>query len=378
MQMQRGLMRILLSLAIGAVLLGSGLLVAAEDSQNSQKPAETSAKKDETTSKDDVATLKKQVVRQQEQIDQLLRAVEQLEKRLHGGVSAHPEEAAETSGWGQVASLAPVLPAASAAAAGPPPASSLADPGKAPVTQDQMEGYTRKVDQVDKAISALNKGLAGFRLSGDVRLRSDNTFRSSTSVAGPAQNVRARYRVRLNVDRAISDQVDTHVQLGSGTFNNPLTFDTDFAGVNTRGALFLTEAWGAYHPNKHFDFRGGKMSGVFADNEQFLFDDDVRLNGFQEIARVPIGSSSLGKMSLEFRGGQYVLTNPNVQVLPTASQCASASPPANCAYVAAGFAPGRKVPSTNLFDQGFAIAANGEHWSHQFASDMEVWRNPRP
>jgi hypothetical protein len=118
------------------------------------------------------------------------------------------------------------------------------------------------------------------------------------------------------------------------------------------------------------------MSGVFADNEQFLFDDDTRLNGFQEIARVPIESSSWGEVSLEFRGGQYVLTNPNVQVLPTASQCAGALPPANCAYVAAGFAPGQKVPSTNLFDQGFAISASGEHWSHQFAGNLEVWRNP--
>ena len=174
----------------------------------------------------------------------------------------------------------------------------------------------------------------------------------------------------------MSDKIDTHFQLGLGTFTNPLTYDADMAGVNARGMIFLAEAWGAYHPNAQWDFRGGKMPEVFADNEQFVLDDDVRFNGFQQVAKVPLATNSLGRLTLEFRAGQYVLTNPNIQVLPTAAQCAVQIPPANCAFVAAGFAPARKVGSTTLLDQGFALSTSGEHWSQQFSSNLQLWRNP--
>jgi hypothetical protein len=44
--------------------------------------------------------------------------------------------------------------------------------------------------------------------------------------------------------------------------------------------------------------------------------------------------------------------------------------------VTAGFTPGHKVPSTNLFDQGVALSSSGEHWGQQFAANFQVWRNP--
>jgi len=346
--------------------------------QNAPRAARAAAAGPESSGREgspaqEVELLKQQLAAQQQQIEQLRVALEEQRRMLEQALQSGQSTVNQGSNLGEVASIRPVIPAASAGAVAHPGIAGSPSPGPAaPFTQDQMQGYTKKVDQLDKTVGALNKGLAGFKLSGDLRLRSDNVLRSSNSVSGPAQNVRARYRLRFNVDKAVSDQIDTHFQLGSGTFNNPLTYDSDFNGTATRGPIFLTEAWGDYHPNKNVSLRGGKMAEAFADNARFLVDDDIRFNGFQEIIRQPFG-----KGTFEFRAAQYVFTNPNVQVLPSTAQCAGATPPANCAYVAAGFAPGRKVPSTNMFDQGVVVTASpSEHWTHQFTLNFEIWRNP--
>jgi hypothetical protein len=339
------------------------------------RPQARAEAKSPAADKDEITLLKEQLALQQQQIQKLQTALDEQRQWLEKSLAARGTSPDRDAGLGQVASLRPTLPAA-AMAPEPLPGPRPAD-GSAPVTQEQMQSFTKRVDQLDKTVGTLNKGLAGFKFSGDFRLRSDNVFRSANSIAGAQQNVRGRYRLRFNVDRAVNDQTDVHLQLGSGTFNSPLTYDSDFNGSVARGPIFLSEAWGAYHPNKNFDFRGGRMSEVFADNARFLVDDDVRLDGFQEVIRYPFSTDALGKVTVEFRGGQYIFTNPNVPSLPTAAQCSGANPPATCAYVAAGFAPGRKVPSTNMFDQGITVSAStSDNVSHSVTVNFELWRNP--
>src|SRR5207249_2749403 len=317
---------------------------------------------------------------QQKEIETLQATMKAMKDKIDQGASAAQSASPQAPSLGQVASLTPVVPVPldpKSGAASAPPLKPIAHADAAPVTQEQVQGYTKRVDTLEKSVQTLNKGLAGLRFSGDFRYRFDGIWRTANSAGGPQQNARERYRLRFNVDKTINNQFDAHFQLGSGVFNNPLTFDTDFAGANNRGPLFITEYWGSYH-NQHVDLRGGKMPEVFADNSRFFFDDDLRLNGFQEIAKVPLEKNAVGLKSIDFRGGQYVLTNPNVQVLPSASQCtATTPPPASCAYLAAGFAPGGKVRDTNLFDQGIAFLGDiNEAWSHQFTTDVQLWRNP--
>ncbi len=222
-----------------------------------------------------------------------------------------------------------------------------------------------RVDNAGAKLEEVSKSLGGFKFSGDLRFRTDAILRSSNSVAGPQQNVRERYRLRLNVDKDLSPGFATHLQLSSGPANNPLTFDTDFNGVTARHPFLISEVFADYHPNKNFSFRIGRMPEVFADNSRFLFDDDVRFNGFQEIARLPLNEHSVVNQ-LEVRGGQYILTNPNVQVLSPTSP-----------YVSAGFAPGQKVATANLFHQGFGFSGDlSSHWTHQFSADGQWYRNP--
>src|SRR5689334_1878089 len=217
-----------------------------------------------------VALLKQQLAEQQKEIKVLQTAFAEQKSLIERVIESNQSAAAQTTGGlrpdaGVVASLTPVIPMRvnnSVSNMTVPTGLSVsgsADPGATPTSPAQIEEYTKKADAMGKTIDALNKGLVGFKLSGDVRLRSDNTLRSSNSVAGPAQNVRVRYRARLNVDRALGDKVDTHIQLGTGALNNPLTMDTDFTGNNTRGLIMLNEVWGDFHPNHSLDLRGGKM-----------------------------------------------------------------------------------------------------------------------
>jgi len=329
---------------------------------------------------------------QQEQIAQLRAALDEQKQRLdrtelssRAGNSAMPNV-------GQVASLAPVI--SNGALAGgngagfPAPAPKPAGSGP----QESTRGYVERVDQLSKNMDRTLADLAGFRFSGDFRLRLDSTDRSSNAFAGPAQNTRGNYRFRFNVDKPLTDQLSFHFQVGSGLANNPLTMNTDFGGFAARGPIFLSEAWASYHPNQNFDLLGGRVPELFADDSRFLFKEDIRFDGFQENFKIPVGSNALGITRIEIRGGQYILTNPNIQVLPSAKACTPAPPqvitklpatiitpaplPANCAYLSAGYLPGQKVRDADLFHQGIAFYADLKPgWHHQFGADLQWYRN---
>src|SRR5262249_49744140 len=70
--------------------------------------------------------------------------------------------------------------------------------------------------------------LAGFRSSGDFRYRFDGFVRGTSPQAVGVQNLRQRYRLRLNADRDVSSDLGFHMQLSTGAVNNGITFDQDF------------------------------------------------------------------------------------------------------------------------------------------------------
>src|SRR6185436_20162701 len=130
----------------------------------------------------------------------------------------------------------------------------------------------------------------------------DAGIRGASPQAPGLQNVRARYRVRFNADRDVSSDLGFHLQLSTGAVNNGITFDQDFAGGVTRHPFFISEGYVDYHPRPNINIRGGKQEEVFADNTRFLWDDDVRFNGFHEKWK---------KGRVELRAGQYFFVNPN-------------------------------------------------------------------
>jgi hypothetical protein len=349
---------------VGATLMGGVTRIAAEDGAkttgvSSQSAAQSGGQKNASKDEPASSSLKKTISEQQAQIEKLTRAVEQLEKRLDAST-----EAPHAPSVGQVSSLVPVIPAGvNSKNADPAPGlPSTAKP--VPASQEQVNGVSKKVDQVSESIATLNKGVAGFKFSGDLRYRYDGQFRSANSFAGPLQNSRERFRLRLNVNKAIDDHFDFHLQLGSGTYSSQQSFDSDFSGIGARGPIFISEYSARYH-NKSLDIRGGKMEEVFADGSRFSFDDDIRFNGFQETVNLPFEGKPLGITRVEFRAGEYILTNPNIQSLSASS-----------AFVGAGYTPGQKVRDANLFHPGVAVFGTiSEGWSHQLFVDFQWYRN---
>jgi Putative porin len=236
-------------------------------------------------------------------------------------------------------------------------------------TQAQTPTLEDRVKKIENRVLQLGP----FRLSGDFRLRLDAILRKAepNPPAGFAalthqQNVRGRYRFRLNLDTDVDPKISFHAQLATGPVNNPLTMDQDFGSTTTRHPFFISEAWIDFHPNKSVQLQGGRVQEVFADNSRFLFDDDIRFNGFNEKYTIPFKKNGVKVTSLELRAGQYILSNPNVAIVTPGSPLAQA-----------GATVGSTGRSSNLFHQGFLVNQKyNEKWSGQFGSDIQLYRNP--
>ena len=238
-----------------------------------------------------------------------------------------------------------------------------------PSGQNQAPTLEDRVKKIEGKVLAIGP----FRFSGDFRLRFDGIFRKAdpTPPAGFAalthqQNARMRYRLRLNFDTDIDSKVSFHGQLATGPTNNALTMDQDFGETATRHPFFISEAWIDFHPNKATQLQAGRLQEIFADNSRFLFDDDIRFNGFNEKYTVAFKRNGLKISNLELRAGQYILSNPNVAIVTAGSPLAQA-----------GAVIGSTGRSSNLFHQGVLINQKfNDRWSSQFGGDLQLYRNP--
>src|SRR5205807_4109192 len=201
----------------------------------------------------------------------------------------------------------------------------------APSTVDADQNQTNPLEDRVKKLEGKVLSIGPFRFSGDFRLRFDGIFRKAdaTPPAGftpltHQQNARMRYRLRFNFDTDVTPKVGFHGPLATGQINNALTMDQDFGGMNTRHPFFISEAWIDYHPKKAMQFQAGRLQEIFADNSRFLFDDDIRFNGFNEKYVVSFSKNGLKAASLELRAGQYILSNPNVAIVTAGSPLALA------------------------------------------------------
>lgn len=208
------------------------------------------------------------------------------------------------------------------------------------------------------------------RVSGDFRLRFDGIFRSATRPPDPplehVQNVRTRYRFRLNFDTDIHRNLSFHGQLATGPLNNPLSNNQDFTSITLRAPFSVNEAWIEYRPVKSLQLQAGRVQNIFADNSRFLFDNDVRFNGFNEKYTASFKPNGAYLTGIELRAGQYILSNPNVAVIAPNSPLART-----------GEVVGTAGRSANLFHQGLlANQTFNKRWSSQIGGDIQVYRNP--
>ena len=293
-------------------------------------------------SKDDIEALKTKIDQLILLVERQQRAMAEMEKRLDS-VEAKPQFAASAASLQVRESTATIT------------------------TSNNLDSVSQAAPveaRIQKVEEQLLK-LGPIRLSGDFRLRFDAILRKATEAPDPplahVQNARMRYRLRLNMDTDISPMLSFHGQLSTGPINNALTQDQDFTSTVAHQPFFITEAWIDYHPNRSIQLQGGRVQEVFADNSRFLFDDDVRFNGFNE--RYSFGK---GNTTIELRAGQYWFSNPNVAVITAGSPLATA-----------GAEIGKAGRSANLFHQGVLWNQKfNERWSQQLGTDVQVFREP--
>jgi hypothetical protein len=232
---------------------------------------------------------------------------------------------------------------------------------------------TASIEDRVKKLEGQALRIGPLRVSGDFRLRFDAILRKAdpTPPAGFAplthqQNVRARYRFRLNLDTDVDPKLSFHGQLATGPINNQLTNDQDFGETTTRHPFFVNEAWIDFHPGKAIQLQAGRVQEIFADNSRFLFDDDIRFNGFNEKYAFSFKKNGARVTSLELRAGQYIFSNPNVAIVTAGSPLAQA-----------GAIVGSTGRAANLFHQGLLLNQKyNEKWSGQFGGDLQLFRNP--
>ncbi|HEX5834987.1 MAG TPA: putative porin [Pyrinomonadaceae bacterium] len=308
-------------------------------------PAETT----ETNVSERVRLLEAELKRQNAKLDQLQKTISEQQAALQVlldrlSVKSPAPETAATAATNTVATNTVETPE-------PPP-----QPVPLEKRVEKLESQALKIGPV--------------RFSGDFRLRFDGTFRSATEPPDPpldhVQNARARYRLRLNFDTDIHPKLSFHGQLATGPLNNPLSTNQDFTSFGVRAPFFLSEAWVEYRPVKSVQLQGGRVQSVFADNSRFLFDDDIRFNGFNERYTHSFKANRAYVKSLEFRAGQYVLSTPNVAVIQP-----------NSALARIGAVVGTAGRSANLFHQGFLVNQEfNKKWSSQTGADIQLYRHP--
>jgi uncharacterized coiled-coil protein SlyX len=241
-----------------------------------------------------------------------------------------------------------------------------ADAAPAPAAETQTPTVEQRLAKVEGQVLKVGP----VRVSGDFRLRFDGIFRRATDPTDPplahVQNVRMRYRFRLNLDTDLYPKLSFHGQLATGAVNNPLTSDQDFSAITARHPFFLSEAWIEYRPKKSVQLQAGRLQEVFADNSRFLFDDDIRFNGFNEKYVASFKPNGVHLSSLELRAGQYILSNPNVAVITPGSPLARA-----------GEIVGTAGRSANLFHQGLLVNQTfNKRWNSQIGADIQLYRHP--
>lgn len=239
-----------------------------------------------------------------------------------------------------------------------------------PATETAAHPQPAQIEQRLAKVEGQVLKLGPFRLSGDFRLRFDGTFRRASKAPDPpldhVQNARARYRFRLNLDADLYPNLSFHAQLATGPLNNQLSTNQDFTSLTVRHPFSISEAWIEYRPSKSLTLQGGRVQSVFVDNSRFLFDDDIRFNGFNQKYVAKFKPNSTYVSSLELRAGQYILSTPNVAVITPNSPLARA-----------GEVVGTAGRSATLFHQGILLNQTfNKKWSDQFGGDIQIYNHP--
>jgi len=181
------------------------------------------------------------------------------------------------------------------------------------VSTDVVPRISELQSNTEKSVSALTTLVKHVTIGGDFRLRFDGITRSALNVpggSGSVENLRGRYRARLNLGFVVAPTFDVKLQLASGPVNNEVTDNQDFGAFAVKNPISINQAFAHWKPSKYFELNGGRIPEIFGEGSQFVFDPDLNFNGLSQVVHL---DSLLPGGKVTFTGGQYILTNFNTQ-----------------------------------------------------------------
>jgi len=132
------------------------------------------------------------------------------------------------------------------------------------------------------------------------------------------QNVRARYRLRLNFDTDLYPKLSFHGQLATAQSTSSYS-GSDFGSTTARHPSLSNEAWIDYHPTTRSLFRLACARGIRRQLTLPLLTTTFALTASTRSICFHSRKNAGYLTSIELRAGQYILTNPNVAVIAPGS-----------------------------------------------------------
>ena len=229
----------------------------------------------------DLQALRDLVQAQQKQIETQSQQVQQLQDQLHQVLDAVQQANANAeklqSGAEQAqATAVRAQQSATEAQHAASDASSVAVEAKAAATQtDQNLG--KNVQRLESSL----KKIGPFSFSGDFRLRDEPFF------GGPADRSlvrnRERFRLRLNANAQLNDDVSGGFSLASGDINDPISTNQTTNQFYTRKVIGIDRAFINYNPHafKPLTLTGGKFAYPWY-NTELTWDKDLNPEGLAQ------------------------------------------------------------------------------------------------
>jgi hypothetical protein len=162
--------------------------------------------------------------------------------------------------------------------------------GSLPVVQAQTPPAQGSVDRRLGELEQKLKKLGPLSFSGDFRLREDAFF-GGPSDRSLDQNLQ-NYRLRLNTDVRLSDDLSGGFTLASGNINDPTSTNQTLTGFYARKPIALDRVFIQYHPGyfKPLSLVAGKFTYPWY-NTELTWDKDLNPEGFGQTLNFELKSA---------------------------------------------------------------------------------------
>src|SRR2546425_364148 len=266
------------SIFTATIALSAGLLAQSTSTPKKKRPKPVAPP---AATRQDVQTLRDLVQTQQKQIETQSQQVQQLQDQLHQVLDAVQQANANSqkvqSGAEQAqATAAEAQQSAAEAQRLANQASFAAVEAKSAAAQTDA-GLGKKVQNLESGL----KKIGPFNFSGDFRLR-DEPFFGGPSDQSQVRN-RERFRLRVNADAKLKDDINGGLTLASGDVNDPISTNQTTNQFYTRKAIAIDRAFINYNPHvfKPLTLTGGKFAYPWY-NTELTWDKDLNPEGLAQ------------------------------------------------------------------------------------------------